>query len=450
MKNQIEKYAELAENSCRIDSDLYTRYEVKRGLRDIDGRGVLVGLTNIGEVHAYIVDEGEMVPAPGRLLYRGIDVNDIVDGFLSDKRFGFEETAYILLFGQLPDEAELKAFTELLGSYRSLPDEFVRDMILKNPGKDMMNVMARGVLALYSFDDQADDISVPNVLKQSLMLISRFPLLAVYGYQAFSHYHGKGSLIIHSPRPELGIAENILHMLRTDSSYTELEATLLDLALVLHAEHGGGNNSTFVNHVVTSSGTDTYSAVAASLGSLKGPRHGGANIKVVQMFDDIMKHVKNWEDDEEIENYLMRILNKEAFDRSGLIYGIGHAVYSLSDPRVEIFKRYVEILAREQGKMLEYGLYKKVEVLAPKVIGQIRRMYKGVSANVDFYSGFVYRMLKLPEELFTPLFAIARIVGWSAHRIEEIVSRGKIIRPAYKSISGRRSYIRMQDRGASQ
>lgn len=440
---ETEKLAELcslAEKSSYIDPELFSKYEVKRGLRDISGRGVLAGLTEIGEVHSYIMDENEMVPVPGKLMYRGIDIDDIVNGFMNEGRFGFEETCFLLLFGTLPDQNELRDFKELLAQYRRLPDDFARDIILKAPSKDMMNVLARSVLALYSFDDNADDISIANVLKQCIKLIAVFPSIAVYGYQAFSHYHESNSLFIHSPQPELSTAENILYMLRPDSSYTKLEATLLDLALVLHAEHGGGNNSSFVTHVVTSSGTDTYSVMAAALGSLKGPRHGGANIKVIQMFEDMKEQVKDWADEGEIEDYLAKILNKEAFDRSGLIYGIGHAVYSISDPRAIILREYAARLAQEKGLEDEYRLYTRVEKLAPEVIGRVRKMYKGVSANVDFYSGFVYRMLGIPQELYTPIFAVSRIVGWSAHRIEEIVNAGKIIRPAYKSVCPRREY----------
>ncbi|HHV97152.1 MAG TPA: citrate/2-methylcitrate synthase [Clostridiaceae bacterium] len=441
-ESMLERYVDLAKINNFIDPELYTKYEVKRGLRDLDGKGVLVGLTEIGEVSAYVLnEENKMVPGPGRLLYRGIDIKDIVNGFLKQNQFGFEETAYLLLYGDLPKKEELEDFCRLLNSYRTLPNSFVRDIILKAPTRDLMNVLARCVLTLYRYDDNADDISLKNVIKQSMKLIAVFPLLAVYAYQAFSHYYCKNSLVIHSPKEELRTAENILHMLRPDSKYTELESKLLDLALVLHAEHGGGNNSTFVTHVVTSTGTDTYSSIAAALASLKGPRHGGANIKVVQMFEEIKMNIKDWNDDEEIEEYLLKILNKEAFDRSGLIYGFGHAVYSVSDPRVEIFKEHVEKLAEEKGMKEEYKLYRKVEELAPKAIGKVRKIYKGVCANIDLYSGFVYRMLNIPEELFTPLFAIARVVGWSAHRIEEIVNAGKIIRPAYKSVAKRREYI---------
>ncbi len=436
----------MAEQNSLIDPELYSKYVVKRGLRDIDGWGVLVGLTEIGEVHSYITDENEMVPVPGRLIYRGIDINDIVNGFLTEGRYGFEESCYLLLFGKLPRREQLEDFKQLLASYQNLPGYFVSDMILKAPSKDMMVVLARSVLALYSFDDRADDTSVENVLRQCLQLIACFPLLAVYGYQAFSHYHGNNSLYIHSPRPDLGIAENILHMLRPNSEYSRLEATLLDLALVLHAEHGGGNNSSFVTHVVTSSGTDTYSVIAAALGALKGPRHGGANHKVVQMMADIKQQVNNWDDEEEIAAYLIKILNEEAFDRTGKIYGIGHAVYSISDPRAVILKCQAARLAGEKGLEDEFKLYEKVEKLAPAVISEYRQIYKGVSANVDFYSGFVYSMLNIPPELYTPIFAIARIAGWSAHRIEEIVNAGKIMRPAYKSVAIRSKYMALDER----
>ena len=436
----------MAEKSSYIDPQLFNKYKVKRGLRDPDGTGVLVGLTEIGEVHAFILDENEIVPVPGRLLYRGMDIRNLVEGFRTDDRFGFEETCYLLLFGDLPNKKALEDFDILLSMYEKLPDDFARDMILKAPSKDIMNVLSRNVLGLYSFDDNADDTSIKNVLKQCISLIACFPSLAVYGYQAFSHYHGNKSLYLHIPRQELSTAENILYMLRPDSKYTKLEATLLDVALVLHAEHGGGNNSSFVTHVVTSTGTDTYSVMAAALGSLKGPKHGGANIKVVKMFEEMKQAVKDWDDSEEIENYLAKILRKEAFDHSGLIYGIGHAVYSISDPRAVLFKHYVSQLAKEKGLEQEFNLYSKVEELAPQVMEKFGKLHKAVSANVDFYSGFVYRMLGIPEEMFTPIFAISRIAGWSAHRIEEIVNSGKVIRPSYKSVAARRNYIPLCDR----
>jgi len=438
--------SKLCISSGQIDPDLYTKFDVKRGLRDINGKGVLAGLTDIAEVKAYTIEDHELVPCEGKLYYRGIDVENIVNGFIDDDRFGFEEVTYLLLFGKLPTKRELIDFTTLLANYRTLPTSFVRDIIMKAPSQDMMNTLARSVLTLYSYDDYADDNSVPNVLRQCLQLISLFPLLSVYGYQAYRHYHNGDSLFIHAPQAELSTAENILYTLRPDSKYTPFEAKILDIALVLHAEHGGGNNSTFTTHVVTSTGTDTYSAIAASLGSLKGPRHGGANIKVIRMIEDMKVNVKDWSDEEEISRYLAALLNKEAFDKAGLIYGMGHAVYSLSDPRANIFKGYVERLAKEKGREDEFVLYSLVEKLAPEVIAKERQMYKGVSANVDFYSGFVYSMLDLPLELYTPIFAIARISGWSAHRLEELINNGKIIRPAYKSIAGHRLYQPLNER----
>ena len=443
---EILELTKLCNSNSNIDPSLYTKYDVKRGLRDVSGKGVLTGLTEIAEVRSYTIVDSELVPCEGKLFYRGIDIEDIVNGFISENRFGFEEVTYLLLFGQLPDKNELQKFTKLLGEYRSLPTSFVRDIIMKAPSPDMMNTLARSVLTLYSYDDKADDISIPNVLRQCLQLISLFPLLSVYGYQAFKHYHDGQSLYIHTPDPNLSTAEMILHLLRPDSKYTPLEAKILDIALVLHAEHGGGNNSTFTTHVVTSTGTDTYSSVAASLGSLKGPKHGGANIKVVKMFEDMKDKVCDWEDENEISNYLTALLHKEAFDKAGLIYGMGHAVYSISDPRANVLKSYVEKLAKEKGRDEEYNLYSKVERLAAEVIAKERQIYKGVSANIDFYSGFVYSMLDLPIELYTPIFAIARISGWSAHRIEELINAGKIIRPAYKSVAIPKEYIPIKDR----
>ncbi len=442
----IEIYKGYAADCNAIDPELYAKYEVKRGLRDISGKGVLAGLTEISEVRAYTIEDNDLVPCEGKLFYRGINVEEIVQGFISENRFGFEETCFLLLFGHLPTQKECEDFTEILAHCATLPESFVRDTIMNAPSKDMMNSLAKSVLTLYSYDDAADDTSISNVIRQSINLIAQFPLLAVYGYQSYAYYHKKQSLVIHSPQKGLSIAENILLMLRPDSNYTPLEARILDLALVLHAEHGGGNNSTFTTHVVTSSGTDTYSSVVASLGSLKGPKHGGANIKVVRMFQDMKETISDWEDDDEIIHYIEKLLNKEGFDKSGLVYGIGHAVYSLSDPRALIFRQYVERLAKEKNRSDEYGLYSKVEVLAPQVIGKMRKMYKGVSANIDFYSGFVYSMLDLPEELYTPLFAVSRISGWSAHRIEEIVNAGKIIRPAYKSVKKHTGYIPTRER----
>ena len=443
---EISELAALCRENGSINPELYAKYEVKRGLRDINGKGVVAGLTEISEIRAYTIVDSEYVPCEGKLFYRGIDVEDIVEGFIKEKRFGYEESVYLLLFGKLPKKEELNGFNEILTKYRSLPTSFVRDIIMKAPSSDLMNTLARSVLTLYSYDDKADDISIPNVLRQCLQLIALFPLLSVYGYQTYSHYHDGQSLFIHAPLPELSTAENILRMLRPDCNYTELEAKILDLALVLHAEHGGGNNSTFTTHVVSSSGTDTYSAIAASLGSLKGPKHGGANIKVVKMMEDIKCNVSDWEDDEEISQYLLNILNKKAFDCSGLIYGMGHAVYSISDPRANIFKAYVENLSQEKGLIKEYNLYIAIERLSPQVIARERKIYKGVSANVDFYSGFVYSLLNLPIELYTPIFAIARITGWSAHRIEELLNEGKIIRPAYKSVAKHMEYVGIDER----
>lgn len=443
---EILRLADMAEKADIIDSELFTKYEVKRGLRDLNGKGVLAGLTNISDVRASITVDGVSVPAHGRLFYRGYDVKDLVTGFTKENRFGYEEITYLLLFNKLPTKKELASFTQLLTGYRSLPTSFVRDVIMKAPSKDMMNALARSVLTLYAYDDRADDTSLPNVLRQCLQLISIFPLLSIYSYQAYSHYHDGNSLYIHPPKPELSTAENILHILRPDSKYTPLEAKILDIALVLHMEHGGGNNSTFTTHVVTSSLTDTYSVIAAAIGSLKGPRHGGANIKVVQMFEDMKEQIADWEDEEEVGNYLKRLLHKEAFDRAGLIYGVGHAVYSKSDPRATLFKAFVESLSEEKGLQKEFALYSLVERLAPKIIEEERQMYKGVSINVDFYSGFVYNMLGLPTELYTPIFAIARIAGWSAHRLEELANNGKIIRPAYKPICPDKEYTQLKER----
>ena len=444
---EILKYTEFCKSNCRIEPQLYIEHKVNRGLRDLNGKGVLTGLTEISEIVSKKVVDGEEVPCPGKLYYRGYDVEKLVEGFIKDKRFGFEEIVYLLLFGELPTASELKEFNDVLISYCKLPGTFVRDIIMKAPSTDMMNSLARSVLTLYSYDSNPDNTEISNVLRQCLQLIARFPQLSVYGYHSYDYYiKGSNSFFIHEPRPELSIAESILYMLRLDGKYTPLEAKVLDMALVLHAEHGGGNNSTFTTHVVSSSGTDTYSAIAAALGSLKGPKHGGANIKVCEMFNDIKANVKDWDDEEEVSAYIERILHKEVFDRTGLIYGIGHAVYSVSDPRAMVFKKFVKSLSEEKGLDREYRLYSTVERLAPQIIAKERRMYKGVSINVDFYSGFVYDMLGLPHELFTPLFAIARIAGWSAHRIEELINAGKIIRPAYKSVSPRREYVPMSER----
>ncbi len=443
---EIMALSELCQQNSNIDPTLYLKHNVKRGLRDLDGRGVLTGLTEISEVCSTKKVDDKLVPIDGKLFYRGYDVEDLVNGFIDSECFGFEETTYLLLFGKLPTNDELNDFNGLLNYYRNLPNTFVRDIIMKSPSKDIMNALARGVLTLYSYDEKPEDTSIPNVLRQCLQLISLFPVLAVYSFQAYGYYHDNKSLIIHTPEPHFSTAENILHMLRPDSKFTKLEAKLLDMALVLHAEHGGGNNSTFTTHVVTSSGTDTYSAIAAALGSLKGPKHGGANIKVVQMFDDIKAHVKDYNDLDEVRAYVTKILHKEAFDKSGLVYGMGHAIYSLSDPRARVFKHYVESLSKEKGREEEFKLYSSVASIASDIIAKERKIYKGVSANVDFYSGFVYSMLDLPPELFTPLFAIARISGWSAHRIEELVNPSKIIRPAYMNVQERRPYIKMENR----
>ncbi|MGI6777274.1 MAG: citrate/2-methylcitrate synthase [Acetivibrionales bacterium] len=442
----LDSYSDLVIKNNAIDPKQYEKYNVKRGLRNANGTGVLVGLTEIGDVHAYIIDENEKVPVEGRLLYWGIDVMDLVEGFRKEKRHGFEECAYLLLFGELPTRQQLEDFQKLLSKNRELPEGFNGDVIPKNPSRDIMNNLAMGVLACYSFDSNPDDTSVKNVIRQCIALISRLPTIAAYSYQAMSYKHKNQSLYIHPPQEELSTAENFLHMIRPDSKYTASEADILDLALVLHAEHGGGNNSTFTTHVVSSTGTDTYSAIAAAIGSLKGPRHGGANIKVMGMMEDIKANVKDWEDEEEISAYLRKILSKEAFDRSGLIYGIGHAVYTLSDPRCVLLKRQAKSLAREKGAEKEYNLYALIEKLAPQVFCETKNINKVMCANVDFYSGFVYSMLNIPRELYTPLFAISRITGWCAHRLEEIVQDGKIIRPAYKSVSIRKKYVPMDER----
>ena len=442
----IERLAQVCLANSQINRDDYVRYNVKRGLRDLDGTGVLAGLTEISEIISSKTVNGEQQPCPGELYYRGYSIQQLTSGFLNDGRFGFEETAYLLMFGQLPDAAQLEQFNRQLAFYRSLPTNFVRDVILKAPSADMMNTLARCVLTMASYDERPDDISLPNVIRQCIDMIAIFPLIAVYGYQAYNYYLNGKSLYIHTPRPDLSTAENILTLLRPDGQYTPLEARILDLCLVLHAEHGGGNNSTFTTHVVTSSGTDTYSCMAAALASLKGPRHGGANIKVVRMFEDMEANLTDWEDEDAIKDYLTGLLAGERFDKSGLIYGMGHAVYSVSDPRAQILRSFVERLSDEKGLHKEYALYAAVERLAPQVIAEKRRIYKGVSANVDFYSGFVYRMLGLPTELFTPLFAMGRVAGWSAHRMEELINMGKIIRPAYMAVQPRREYVPLENR----
>ena len=443
---EISHFAELCEKNNAIDKELYTKYEVKRGLRDLNGKGVLAGLTNISDVCAKKIVNGEEVPCAGKLYYRGYNIKDLVQGFLKDKHYGFEEIAYLLLFGELPNQKKLQTFHETLVERRTLPPTFVRDVIMKAPTHDMMNSLSRSVLTLASYDESADDISLPNVLRQCLMLIAVFPMLAVYSYHAYNHYECGASMYIHYPSDSLSTASNLLRMLRPDMQYTPLEASVLDLALVLHMEHGGGNNSSFTTHVVTSSGTDTYSVISAALGSLKGPKHGGANYKVVQMFEDMKREVSDPTDEAEVTEYLKKLLRREAFDRKGLIYGVGHAVYSVSDPRAQVFKSFVGQLAHEKGRDADFALYQMVERLAPAAIAEERRIYKGVSVNVDFYSGFVYSMLGLPPELYTPVFAIARIVGWSAHRLEELVNTDKIIRPAYRCVREHEEYTPLRFR----
>lgn len=442
----LSRHVTLAERNNRIDPELNRRYNTKRGLRNEDGTGVLIGLTEIGDVRGYIIEEEEKVPVEGQLLYRGINVSDLVRGFQLDGRFGYEEAAYLILFGELPTEASLQEFSEELSHYRRLPNGFMEDMILSAPSSDIMNKLARSVLALYSYDENPEDLSLRNVLRQSIELIARFPTLVAYGYQAKRHnYHGE-SLHIHAPEPELRTAENLLQLIRPSRDYTPLEADALDLALVLHAEHGGGNNSAFSIHVVSSSATDTYSAISAGVGSLKGAKHGGAATRVRLMIEEIKEAVSDWTDEEEISRYLERMLRKEVGDGSGLIYGMGHAVYTLSDPRAVLLRERAEQLAREKGGDREMALYRNIERLAPDVLRRVKGSTGPISANVDFYSGFVYSMLNIPPELYTPIFAVARIVGWCAHRIEEIVSGGKIIRPAYKNVIGKREYLPMAER----
>lgn len=440
------KYSKVCVENNAINADLFDKYGVKRGLRDKNGKGVLSGLTNISLIKSSEEIDGKTVPCDGQLYYRGYNIFDLVRGFQKDDRFGFDECAYLLLFGNLPDQEQLSEFKKTLGYSMTLPTNFVRDVIMKAPSHDIMNSLTKSVLTLASYDENVMDMSLDNVLRQSLMLISVFPMLSVYGYHAYNHYECDDSLYIHRPDPNLSTAENLLRMLRPDMSYTPIEAKVLDAALVLHMEHGGGNNSTFTTRVVTSAGSDTYSVIAAALSSLKGPKHGGANIKVVQMMEDLRRNVDDTSDEEQVRAYLYRLLNKEAFDRSGLIYGMGHAVYSISDPRAKVFKAFVERLATEKNRHKDFELYSMIERLAPEVIGEKCRIYKGVSANVDFYSGFVYSMLDIPLELYTPIFAIARIVGWSAHRMEELINVDKIIRPAYKSIVTFKPYETLKER----
>ena len=434
------EHAGLCRAADRLEPQMFDEYGVQRGLREKNGNGVVAGLTNISRIESFKMEDGKKVPCEGKMWYRGYDCIELVNGFRGD-HFGFEEVAYLLLFGKLPNREELKHFNDILASSRTLPTNFTRDVIMKAPSSDIMNSLTRSVLTLASYDKNCSDTSIENVLRQSIQLISTFPMLAVYGYHAYNHYERDDSMYIHRPDKELSLAENFLRMLRPDMKYTPLETHVLDIALLLHMEHGGGNNSSFTTRVVTSSGSDTYSAIAAAMSSLKGRKHGGANLMVMNMMDDIRAHIKDYHDEEEIEHYLDKILNKEAFDKKGLIYGMGHAVYSLSDPRERVFKAFVEQLAEAKGKTEDMALYNNIEKIAPMLIAKERKIFKGVSPNVDFYSGFVYDMLDIPRELYTPLFAIARIVGWSAHRIEELVTTDKIIRPAYKSLVTKRDYI---------
>lgn len=434
---QLNDYTIRSEAVCRrndtISPRLYDEYGVKKGLRDENGNGVLAGLTNISKITSSKIVDGKKLPCDGQLWYRGYRVEDLI-GSLGETELGYEKIAYLLLMGQLPDSAAAEEFRTLLGECRTLPTNFTRDVIMKAPGKDIMNSITRGILTLASYDERAIDTSVSNSLRQCIQLIAEFPLLAVYGYHAYNYYENMDSMVIHRPDPALSTAENLLMMLRPNKKYTATEAKVLDTALILHMEHGGGNNSTFTTRVITSSGSDTYSTIAAAMSSLKGPKHGGANIKVMEMMEDIRLHVSDCSDKEALADYLAKIINRDAFDRKGLVYGMGHAIYSLSDPRERIFKGYVEKLAAEKGRGDDLTLYRNVEELAPQLIAKHRRIYKGVSPNVDFYSGFVYDMLGIPQELYTAMFAVARIVGWSAHRIEELICMDKIIRPAYMSV----------------
>jgi citrate synthase len=445
-QNIIKQLERLAIHNDPIKPELYTKYDVKRGLRNANGTGVLVGLTRIGDVVGYEIQNGEKVAVPGKLIYRGYNVEDLIKDAEKNHQFGFEQCAYLLLFGELPTQAKLDRFTQYLGENRILPPNFVEDMIMKAPSQDIMNKIARGVLASYSYDDDPENRSVGNIVKQCIHLIARFSSLAAYGYQAKRRYYDDKSMYIHNPKPELSTAENFLRLIRADKTYTRLEAETLDLALILHAEHGGGNNSSLTVHVVSSADTDTYSAIAAAVGSLKGRRHGGANIRVVEMMDDIKSNVKDWTNENEVKDYIYKIANKEAFDHTGLVYGMGHAVYTISDPREILLKAKAKELAKEKGFLEEFELYSLVEKVAPKIIQEIHNSDKCVCANVDFYSGFVYTMLNIPRELFTPIFAISRISGWSAHRIEEVVSGGRIYRPAYKNVSPERDYVPIHDR----
>lgn len=442
----IDEYVEYCKESGKIDLNLYEEYNVKRGLRDSHGRGVLTGLTEVSDVVAFKIEEGERLPIPGELYFQGYEVQDLVDGF-KNSLYGFEETTYLLLFGELPSKKQLESFVEVLEDLRQLPESFNRDVIMKAPSKDMMNVLQKCVLTLYTYDPDPNDLSIKNVLMQCLKLIAQFPVMAAYGYQAYRHYYLDKSLVVHRPKKGLSTAENILRLLRSDGKYTELEAKVLDVCLIIHAEHGGGNNSTFTTHVLSSTGTDTYSAVAASLGSLKGPRHGGANLKVQQMFTDLKENVKDWTNEDEISEYLQGLLDKKGFDKSGLIYGMGHAVYTISDPRAKILRAKAEEFAMNTEFEDEFRLLNLIEELTPQIFNEHKAVAKkAMCANVDLYSGLVYKMLNIPPDLFTPIFTVARVTGWSAHRIEELVSGGKIIRPAYKNNNLKNSYISINDR----
>ena len=452
MQNHSTEYLQYLcgqfEENNRFKPEMYTTYDVKRGLRNADGTGVRAGLTFIGDVHGYIVSEGERIPVEGKLTYRGIDINDLIEGFVKDDRFGFEETAYLLLVGKLPTAAELKEFTRIIGDHRPLPENFTEDMIIKAPSVDIMNKLARATLALYSYDDNPDDCSLQNLYHQAISLIARYPAIIAHSYRTKKHYFDHKSLVLHNPSPDKTTAENLLAMARPDGNYTQEEAKLLDLCLVLHAEHGGGNNSAFTCRVLSSSGTDTYSAIAAAVGSLKGPKHGGANIKVEQMFADIREHVTNWDSEGEVADYLVKLINRQAGDRSGLIYGIGHAIYTLSDPRAVLLKKYARKLAEQKGYLDEFNLIELVERLTPEIFASVKGDSKVMCANVDMYSGLVYKTLGIPRELYTPLFAASRIVGWMAHRIEEVQIGGRIMRPAYKSLSRGQAYNPILERKA--
>ncbi len=443
------KLEQMVRESCHIDVELFEKFDVKRGLRNNDRTGVLVGLTNIGDVVGYEKENGKVIAVPGKLLYRGINIEDIAHGFQKEKRHGFDETVYLLLTGHLPQKEDLEYFSAYLASVRELPDSFIQDMILSMKGKDVLNMLARSVLGLYTLDDRADDISLDNMIRQSLNLIAKFPSIIAYSYQALRHVYHRKTLSIRHPQTDLTTAENFLHLIKGEGSYSHLQADLIDLSLVLHAEHGGGNNSTFTMRVTSSTETDIYSAVTSAIGSLKGPLHGGANLKVLDMMEDIKMNVKNWKDESEIESYLLKILKKETYDRTGIIYGIGHAVYTISDPRAILLKEKAKELAVEADRTDEFELYSMVERLTPEVFRKFKgeQSAKVVCVNVDFYSGFVYSCISIPKELYTPLFAMARISGWCAHRIEELTFPAKrIIRPAFKNVFGKKEYIPILDR----